>query len=93
MGDLNKIIGVKKDEKTPITRQQVEDFIVLVSQGEKRWFNLSFIDEDMNAAPAANALMELVADAIHEGMKSMAIQERMAQAKEDSKGVNIHGSN
>jgi len=52
----------------PMTQKQVEDFILLSGQSGKRWFKLSFIDEDMNNDPTACALMDVIADAVHAGM-------------------------
>jgi len=68
-----------------LTQQEVENFILLAGQAGDRWFKLSFVDEDMNAEPVAVALMESIADAIHDGITSMAFAERQEQAVEESK--------
>jgi len=57
--------------KKKFTQQQVEDFILLAGQSKKRWFELRFLDEDMNNDPTAKALMEAIADSIHDGLMSL----------------------
>ena len=67
------------------TKKEVEDFIVLSSQSAKPWFKLVMADKDMACDETAMALMEVLTNSIYEGMHEMAIQERMAQTKADSK--------
>lgn len=92
MNESPEIVGKPKDPKAPLTQQQVEDFIMLAGQREERWFKICFIDEKMNEDSTALALMESLGDVIHAGIISLALEERMTQAKEDCKGVNTNGS-
>lgn len=68
-----------------LTQEDVENFILLAGQTGERWFKLSFVDEGMNSEPTAVALMESIADVIHDGITSMAFAERQDQAIEDTK--------
>jgi len=72
---------------TDLTQQQVENFILLAGQSGERWFKLSFIDDGMNSDPTANALMDVLSDAIHDGIMSMDFTERYEQAAEDTKSI------
>jgi len=87
-----EIIGAKKDPNKPMTQKQVEDFILLASQNGERWFQMSFVDEDMNKDPTAMALMDALSDMINQGVNTVGFEERMSQANEDCKGVNVNGS-
>ncbi len=75
--------GFKKAK--PLTQKQVEDYIQLKSQSGDRWFEMRFIDEDMNVDPTAKALMASISDSIFAGMTSLALEERMADAEKGKK--------
>ena len=36
-------------EKTPMTKEEVENYILLKGQNGERWFTLRFVDEEMKA--------------------------------------------
>lgn len=72
-----------EEKKTPMTQEEVENYILLAGQRQERWFTLRFTEESMNDDPTALALMESIADIIQGGIASMAMEERMAQAKAD----------
>ncbi len=76
-------------KKVSLTQEEVENWIMLQTQNDVRWFEMRFVDEDMNEDPTAKALMQSISDVIYAGTVSMVIGERIAQAKEDVKGVVI----
>jgi len=75
--------GFKKAK--PLTQKQVEDFIMLKAQSNERWFEVRFLDEDMNNDPTAAALMTSISDVIFAGMASLGLEERMADAEKSKK--------
>jgi len=70
-----------------MTQQEVENWILLQTQNDVRWFEMRFVDEDMNNDETAKALMQSISDVIYAGTVSMVLEERMELAKEDVKGV------
>ncbi len=74
-------------KKVSLTQEEVENWIMLQTQNDVRWFEMRFVDEAMNEDPTAKALMQSISDVIYAGTVSMVIEERTAQAKEDVKGV------
>ncbi len=76
-------------KKVSLTQEEVENWIMLQTQNDVRWFEMRFVDEDMNEDPTAKALMQSISDVIYAGTVSMVIEERIAQAKEDVKDVVI----
>ncbi len=78
-----------EEVKTPMTQQEVENWIMLKTQNDERWFEMRFVDDDMNDDPTAAALMQSISDVIYAGTVTMVLEERTAQAKEDVKGVKL----
>ena len=66
-------------KKTPMTQQEVENWILLKGQSGERWFEFGFIDEDMNKDPTAAALMKSIADVIQGGLVAMALEEMIPE--------------
>ncbi len=69
------------EKAKPLTQKQVENFIQLKEQSGERWFEMRFIDEEMNNDPTAQALMISISDVIFAGMSSLSLEERMADAE------------
>jgi len=76
-------------EPVPMTQQEVENWIMLQTQNDVRWFEMRFVDEAMNNDPTASALMQSISDVIYAGTVSIVMEERMEQASEDVKGVKL----
>ncbi len=76
-------------DPTPMTQQEVENWIMLQTQNDVRWFEMRFVDEAMNNDPTAATLMQSISDVIYAGTVSMVLEERMEQASEDAKGVKL----
>ncbi len=66
-------------KKTPMTQQEVENWILLKGQSGERWFEFRFIDEEMNKDPTAAALMKSIADVIQGGLVAMALEEMIPE--------------
>ena len=71
--------------KKKYTQAEVENYIQVAGQSGVRWFKISFLDEDMNNDPVAQALMVSISDVIHDSMMSTIFTERQAQAKDQFK--------
>ncbi len=81
------------DGKKPMTREQVENYIMLASQRDERWFEFNFTDPEMNADPTARAMMDKLADSIYSGVAQMVFDDRAALMKSAGIGGHISGSN
>ncbi len=86
--DTNDAADLELTEETEtvkaLTQEEVENWIMLKTQADERWFEMRFIDEDMNNDPTALALMKSISDVIYAGTVSMVLEERMAQAEADA---------
>jgi len=80
---MNEAPGVIKP---PMTLQQVQDFIVLTSQRKERWFEIRFVDEDMNKEPEAIKLMNVISDMVQEGLATEMMSEHFQHAKKMNTG-------
>ena len=84
MNNAPEIIGKKK----PMTQKQVEAYIQIANQKKERWFEMRFIDEEMNKDPTAMALMKVISDAIYKDAISAEFDENISQSEVEAKGVN-----
>ena len=82
---MNEAPGVLKT----MSREQVQNFIMLASQRKERWFEIRFIDDDMNKEPEAIRLMNDISDMVQEGISAAEIEEHFDQAKKMNGGVDF----
>ena len=62
--------------KKPMTKAEVESWIMLKGQSGERWFEIRILDEEVGQDPNVIALMETVSDMIFAGIQDMPFQER-----------------
>lgn len=74
--------------KPSMTLKQVQDFIFLTGQRKERWFEIRFVDKDMNKEPEAIKLMNALSDMVQEGLEA----EMMSEHFEYAKKINTGGS-
>ncbi len=53
----------------PMTKEQVESWIMLKAQTGERWFKVVVLDDEVGQDPTMLALMEIVSDMIFKGDK------------------------
>ena len=63
--------------KTPMTTEQIEQWIMLKGQSGKRWFKIEILDEEVAQEPNMIILMDTLSDFIFNGMKEVGIAESM----------------
>jgi hypothetical protein len=57
--------------KIPMTKDEVESWIMLKGQTGKRWFKIVIVDEEVGQDPTMVALMETVSDMIFAGIQNI----------------------
>ena len=82
---MNDAPGVLK----PMSREQVQNFIMLAAQRKERWFEIRFTDEEMNKQPEAIRLMNTISDMVQEGICTAEIEEHFDQAKKMNGGIEL----
>ena len=61
--------------KKPMTKAEVESWIMLKGQTDERWFKITILDDEVGQDPTMIALMETVSDMIFSGIKGMPFEE------------------
>ena len=64
-------------QKPPMTPEQIQEWIMLKGQGEKRFFKIEILDPDMAQEPNMILLMDTLSDFIYDGMKTAGLAESM----------------
>lgn len=67
--------------KPPMTKAEVENWILLQAQTGKRWFKIEILDDEVGQDTTMIALMETVSDMIFAGICDMPFQEAEAARK------------
>ncbi len=73
------------EKAKPLTRQEVENYILLKTQSGERWYEMRFLDEEMQSDPTAQAFMAALSDGIFAGIVTASLEERMVDAEGDKK--------
>ena len=79
----------EENERTPMTQQEVENWIMLKGQSDERWFKIVILDEEVGQDPTAIELMEIVSDMIFKGIKNMPFVEAQAAAEKEKPSLEI----
>lgn len=61
--------------KPPMTKEQVEAWIMLKGQSDERWFKIVILDEEVGQEPNMISLMETVSNMIFAGIQGMPFEE------------------
>ncbi len=77
--------------KPPMTKEQVENWIMLKGQTDARWFKIVILDEEVGQEPNMIALMETVSEMIFAGIQGMPFEEaELVRKKRDDIDRAVH---
>ena len=71
----NEYVG---EVKKVMTKEQVENWIMLKGQTDERWFEIRILDEEVGQDPTMIALMETVSEMIFVGIKGLPFIEQQS---------------
>lgn len=76
--------------KKPMTKPQVEAWIMLKAQSGERWFEIRILDDEVGQDPTMVALMETVSEMIFAGIQGMPFEEAEMVRKKNNIKDAVH---
>jgi hypothetical protein len=77
---------VALEQPKAMTKEQVQNWIMLKGQTNERWFKIEILDEEVGQDPTVIALMETVSDMIFAGIQNIPFAEAAKPKIEIVKG-------